>query len=159
MIQRPQSLFLLAMAVLLLTSVFTPLWKMTISNGEGIVTYELSALYLNTIVAGKEPTSVLVLYIALLFVAGAALAIFNMLKYNDRVLQMKLGALNSLVVAAGVGAAMYWIYQTEQSAGEAARGQFLYGFYLPVAAMLCNLISNRLIRRDHQLVKDADRLR
>ncbi len=160
MIQRPQTLFMLAMALLLLSGVFTPLWKLSVLHGEFTVTTTLSALYLDT----SGPTTqagekVIVAYIAFFFLAGAALSVYNMLQFKNRILQMKLGALNSLIIAAGVGAAMYWIYQTEQGAGEGARGQFLMGFYLPVAAMVCNLISNRLIRRDHLLVKDSDRLR
>lgn len=73
-------------------------------------------------------------------------------------MQMKLGSLNSLLIAAGLGISMYWVYQTEQQ-GSNNRGEFLIGFYLPLGAMLCNMISNRLIRRDHLLVKGSDRIR
>jgi hypothetical protein len=38
-------------------------------------------------------------------------------------------------------------------------GQYLIGTYLPMGAMVCNLIANRFIRRDENLVRSADRLR
>jgi hypothetical protein len=39
------------------------------------------------------------------------------------------------------------------------QGNYLMGFYLPVVALLFNLLSNRFIRKDEMLVKSADRIR
>jgi hypothetical protein len=33
------------------------------------------------------------------------------------------------------------------------------GLYLPIAAMICNILANRFIRRDENLVRSADRMR
>ena len=33
------------------------------------------------------------------------------------------------------------------------------GLWLPGAAVICNLLANRFIRKDERLVRDADRLR
>ena len=70
-------------------------------------------------------------------------------------LQMKLSALNSLFMAATLGISVY--YGTGMVKEYA--GGYGLGLFLPGAAMICNILANRYIRRDERLVKSVDRIR
>jgi hypothetical protein len=74
-------------------------------------------------------------------------------------LQLKLGALNVLLIAGTIGAAFYYSNQGEQLLNPTREGSFDAGFYLPTLALILNLLANRFIRRDDQLVRSMDRLR
>lgn len=93
---------------------------------------------------------------AILLIAAITIAIIEIGKYRDRVLQMKLGALNSLFLAGSIAAA--FIFSNDLTK-EFQGGQFGLGLWLPGAAVLCNLLANRFIRRDERLVRDSNRLR
>ncbi len=155
MIQRPQTLLLAGSIVLLLVSLFLPFWQLNYSTGSITL---LNAWQLVTsdeqgIMDQRE-----VFYIGLCFIGSMALSGFSISQFKDRLMQMKLGSLNSLLIASGLGISMYWVYLTEQQ-GSGLRGEFMVGFYLPLGAMLLNIISNRLIRRDQLVVKSSDRIR
>jgi hypothetical protein len=47
--------------------------------------------------------------------------------------------------------------QTNQSA--AGFENYEIGFFLVIIAMICNILANRFIRRDENLVRSADRMR
>jgi type IV secretory pathway TrbD component len=77
-------------------------------------------------------------------------------KYRNRVLQMKLGALNSLFLAGTIASAFFF---ANQLAKTFQSGDFGLGMWLPGLAVLCNLFANWFIRRDERLVRDSNRLR
>lgn len=93
---------------------------------------------------------------AILAIAAITLAIISIGKYRDRLLQMKLGALNSLFLAGTIAAAFIF---SNNLAEEFHGGRFGLGLWLPGVAVLCNLLANRFIRRDEKLVRDSNRLR
>ena len=95
--------------------------------------------------------------IAILSLAGATVAFISIQKFENRLLQIKLGALNSLLIAgSGFAAAYFAIHLAKDNH---APGDFGLGLYLPFVAVVCNAIANRFIRRDEKLVRDSDRLR
>lgn len=93
---------------------------------------------------------------AILTVAAITISIIEIGRYRDRVLQMKLGALNSLILAGVIASAFIF---SNQLADDFNGGQLGLGMWLPGAAVLCNLLANRFIRRDEKLVRDSQRLR
>ncbi|GHN00760.1 hypothetical protein WSM22_22490 [Cytophagales bacterium WSM2-2] len=95
--------------------------------------------------------------IAILALASATLALIEIQKFENRLLQMKMGALNSVLMA-GCGFAAAYLSITLARETHAP-GSFGLALYLPFAAMLLNAVANRFIRRDEKLVKDSDRLR
>jgi hypothetical protein len=97
--------------------------------------------------------------IGLLSAASAAVAIFEIFQFRSRGKQLLLGSINLLLITATLGAAFYFSNQGEQALNLKLEGQFLAGFYLPTLALLLNLLANRFIRRDEQLVRSMDRLR
>lgn len=98
--------------------------------------------------------------IGALAVLAALIALYETFQYRDRLKQMKFGLINSLVLAILLGACVYFsVYVGEEAVAPPVSGSYLPGFYLPILAMVLNLLANRFIRRDELLVRSMDRLR
>lgn len=95
--------------------------------------------------------------IGILALLAAGIAVYEIFKYKDRLTQMKLGALNSVVMAAVLGCSV-WFVTDGQKEWEVA-GTYGIGFFLPPAAMIFNILANRFIRKDEKLVRSVDRIR
>jgi uncharacterized protein YigA (DUF484 family) len=118
----------------------------------------LDAFQLEHFQQGTETTSKPVFYIGGLAIISSILGFFSITRFKNRLLQIKLGALNSLLMAGVLGLIMLFSNQGEEYI-QGQGGEYLLGTYLPMAAMICNLIANRFIRRDENLVRSSDRLR
>ncbi|GAB3331094.1 DUF4293 domain-containing protein [Hymenobacter humi] len=157
MIQRIQSVFLLLLALAMLSVLALPLWHKV----DGLTSQELTLSAFGfaakglTLPASTGPVWV----IGLLAGASAAVAFYEIFQFRSRGKQLLLGSINLLLITATLGAAFYFSNQGEQLLNLKLEGQFLAGFYLPTLALLLNLLANRFIRRDEQLVRSADRLR
>lgn len=147
--QRIQTVFLAVAIIALLVSLVQPIWSIQTETS----THILTPFYLMRDGAYLYfPFSAT----AILTVAAATLALTSMTKYKKRVVQIKLGALNSLVLVGVVGCSvLFAIRLIEEFQG----GAYGLGFYLPMVAVICNLISNFFIRRDERLVRNSERLR
>ena len=97
--------------------------------------------------------------IAVLAAASAAVAVYEIFQFRNRASQLMLGAVNLLLIVATVGASFYFSSKGEQLLNIKLEGQYQAAMYLPTLALLLNLLANRFIRRDEQLVRSADRLR
>jgi len=152
--QRVQTIFLLLLGALMLTTVFLDYWR----QQQGNQSTTLNAFELKHVRQQAEVASKPVFYIAGLAIISAILAFYSLTRFRNRLLQIKLGALNSLLMAGVLGLIMLFSNQGDQYI-QGQQGEFLPGTYLPMGAMICNLIANRFIRRDENLVRSADRLR
>lgn len=139
----------------LIASLFFPIWMHeTIGQSHKLFAFHYS-------IVGQSGDMISTDYMpycltAILAIASATIAIISIGKYRNRMLQMKLGALNSLFLAGTIAAAFIFSNNlTEAFHG----GKFSLGLWLPGVAVLCNLIANRFIRRDEKLVRDSNRLR
>src|SRR5687767_2648963 len=148
--QRIQTVFLAITIIALIISLIMPVWQGQSEDGAVVLT----PFYL----LQKEqyvywPYSLT----AVLVVAGITLALIEIRRYDNRILQIKLGALNTLILAgAMVCVAVYTMQLAKQYPTGSQNGM---GMYLIFAAVLCNWLAVRFIRRDERLVKDSDRLR
>ncbi|OEK06332.1 DUF4293 domain-containing protein [Roseivirga misakiensis] len=97
-------------------------------------------------------------YIGVLAIAASLVAIFSVFQFKNRLNQMKLGALNALLMAATLGLSFYNISEFEKISPE-IQGSIQAGFFFPAAAMILNILANRFIRKDEKLVKSVDRIR
>jgi hypothetical protein len=158
MIQRIQSVFLLLLALAMLSVVFLPIWsKLDPLSGQELVLTATKLTYAHADAGMSVPTPTYL--IAVLAVASALVALFEISQFRNRFLQLKLGILNFLIIVATIGAAFYFSGVGEKMLNVKIPGTFEAGFYLPTLALLLNLLANRFIRRDEQLVRSADRLR
>jgi hypothetical protein len=97
--------------------------------------------------------------IGVLAVASAAVAVLEIFQFRSRGKQLLLGSINLLLIMATVGASFYFSSKGEQLLNLKLEGKFQLAMYLPTLALLLNLLANRFIRRDEQLVRSMDRLR
>ncbi len=159
MIQRVQSLFLVVAVVCLVASLFFPIWqKLELEAHTGVILKAAYAeIYNPDQVITREvfPTVIL----GLLIITAVVLAVIEIFRYRNRLMQMKLGAVNSLVLAAFLGLSVYFTFHMEKLVGTADQGTYDLGMYLPAIALILNLVANRFIRKDEALVRSVDRIR
>lgn len=153
--QRIQTVFLLLAIISLLAAILFPIW---VHEAIG-QTHKLFAFHYS--IRGQSGEMITTQYLpycitAVLAVASITLSVIEIGKYKNRMLQMKLGALNSLFLA---GTILSAFLLSNQLTKEFGGGQLGLGLWLPGIAVICNLLANRFIRRDEKLVRDSNRLR
>jgi Domain of unknown function (DUF4293) len=152
--QRIQTVFLVIAIISLLVSIFLPIWANKDASGN---THVLYAIHYSVIENDKQVTTYFPYSLTAVFAfASITVAFIEIGKFKNRMLQMKLGALNSLFLVATIGSALYFASQMIKTY---QGGQYGLGMWLPGLAVLCNLLANRFIRKDEKLVRDSDRLR
>ena len=156
MIQRIQSVFLLLLALAMLSLLALPLWHKV----DGLTGQELTLTAFGFDAKGLAvPAPGPVWLIGLLAAASAAVAGFEIFQFRHRTKQLLLGSVNLLLITATLGAEYLFYSKGEQLLNIKLEGQLMLAFYLPTLALVLNLLANRFIRRDEQLVRSADRLR
>lgn len=165
MIQRIQSIFLLIVAICMGLMLALDIWqKVSITDNEIV---ELNAYFLTHYELGETqaapPPDVIeqkaTWYIAILSSLAAVVALYSIFRYDNRLTQIKLGALNSLLIGATLVACLLLSMQGDQMLAAGTDGTYLPGFYLPAVALIFNMLANRFIRKDEALVRSADRFR
>lgn len=155
MIQRIQSLLLLISAAVLSICLFTPAWEAT-SEGTMI---QLNSFTLNVT---HETTST---HKDLFFIAGLIgisilLTFFIIFKYKNRILQMRLNMMNTILICLIEGLYFWYIREVKLFLGDAAITEnFGLAFYMPLAALVLCFIAGKRIQKDEELVKSVDRIR
>jgi hypothetical protein len=153
--QRIQTVFLVIAIISLIGAILFPIWVHQDSIEQ---VHKLFAFhYSKTAVSGETETLYFpYVFTAVLAIASITIAFIEIGKYKDRVLQMKLGALNSLFLAGMIICA----YLFSRELGNTFQGgRYGLGLWLPGVAVFCNLLANRFIRRDEKIVRDSNRLR
>ncbi|RAW03023.1 DUF4293 domain-containing protein [Pseudochryseolinea flava] len=155
--QRIQTLFLIVVIASLVGSLLMPIWASQVSESKTHLLYAFHYSIKEKTATGDTLTTAYLPYAltACLMVAAITLAIIEIGRYKNRLLQLKLGALNSLFIAGAMASALYFSYQLHGQLG----GAFGFGLWLPFGAVISNFLSNQFIRRDEKLVRDSDRLR
>ncbi len=152
--QRKQTIFLSIAIASLIGMIFFPVWEAK----DETTRWVLYPLYYG-VKTGEVNTIVYFPYciIAILGIAAATVAAMAIGKFENRLLQLKLGALNSLLMAGCMCSAAYLAIKLIQA--NHLSGSYGVSLFFPAIAMVCNAIANRFIRKDENLVKDSDRLR
>jgi len=154
--QRIQTIFLALVVLCMVVSLFLPVW--IYNDPTTNVTHQLYPLHYSMIQNGERTTHYIPYCVmAVLMVAAATLAVMELRRYDNRILQIKIGTLNSLVLALAM---VSIVILSNQLASEFSSG-WKYGFslYLSFGGVLFNWLAIRFIRRDEKLVRDSDRLR
>lgn len=158
MLQRVQSILLMVAGICMIVFLGTTTWQKDIAEtSEQVI---LNPYYLihtkGALAVLKKP----VYYLALMAVMASGLSIFTIFQYKNRVRQMLLVALNSLLIGATLGVAVYHVQYEANSMGDMSKdGHFSIGFWAVFVALFANWAANRFIRKDDKLVKSADRMR
>ncbi|MEX2336673.1 MAG: DUF4293 domain-containing protein [Fulvivirga sp.] len=160
MLQRIQTVFLSLVVLLMLLMLIFPIW--TYQSEDMTITYMLSAFYLETDGGAADALTKVYfpyMFVASLAIAAATIGVIEIAKFKNRLLQMKLGALNSLLMAGSMGLGLYFAGEIMDEKQLTAGWTYGPGVFLPAAAMICNVIANRFIRKDERLVRSVDRIR
>ena len=151
--QRIQTLFLVLVVISMLVSFFLPIWKIT----NGTTEMQLYPLHFSTIENGVKTTQYFPFSImAILMAAAATVAVMEILRFDNRMTQVKLGTLNSLILALALGSVVYFYNHVTSQYGY---GKFGLSIWVPFIGVACNWLAIRFIRRDEKLVRDSDRIR
>lgn len=147
MIQRIQTIFLLVVVAAMSTFIFSDLIIFTSETATTTISgWQIKSAEGNSIA----------FFILIPAVLAIATAVFSIFQFKNRLLQMKLGALNSLFMGLCIGLCYYYM---STYGSETTQMALTKSFYLPMVGLMFNLISNRSIRRDEKLVRDSNRLR
>ena len=164
MIQRVQTLWLLGVSVCMGLMLVYFIWAEVIEDQSRVVTFTAFSIeVVNTQNTPERTDDVLIesrstWYVAALAILASLTALLSIFRFKNRLTQMKLGALNSLFMVATLATCYFLINQTEEVFPE-TRGQTQLTFFLPMAGLILNMISNRFIRRDEKLMKSVERIR
>lgn len=154
--QRIQTVFLVLVVVAMLVSMLLPIW--VFQDPVSGVQHELYPLHY-TIKENGTRSTVYFPYCAtaILMVAAATIAILEIRRFDNRIVQIKMGTLNSLVL---MGVMICAVVFSNRLAG-----QFNYGWRYGITIWTCfagvafNWMALRFIRRDEKLVRDSNRMR
>lgn len=156
--QRIQTIFLGVVFLCCAVSVFMPIWVLKTATEK----HELYALHYSitqnpdTAEVIKKTTYFPYMFVGVLLAAAATLSVMEIRRFDNRMTQMKLGALNSLFLALGLGGAVYF---ANTLLTQFKGGVYGFGLWLPAAAAIFNWLAMRFIRRDERIVRDSQRLR
>ena len=167
MLQRIQTIFMTIAALAMISMLFFPLWEKSDAQFDGELreyaimdTYKLhhEKHHIST-----DTVDVLSSQSTFLLSIGAILAalvmFFSITRFKNRMIQVKLNALFSLLTAITLMGSYFYVSKANLLFDPQVQGTFLLGFYLPIVAMLNNFLANRFIRRDEKLVRSMDRIR
>lgn len=137
----------------MVVSLFLPIWKFA----DGVKEFQLYPLHFSTLENGQKATIYFPYSItAVLMVAAATIAVMQIRRYDNRMTQIKLGTLNSLILAAVMVCVVIFYNNVTKQFGY---GRYGLSLWVPFVGVACNWLAIRFIRRDEKLVRDSDRLR
>ncbi|MEY4986626.1 MAG: hypothetical protein RL567_405 [Bacteroidota bacterium] len=157
MIQRPQTIFLCL--VIIANSLVSAGWSIWAKVGQAGQRAELFFNEWTLTFAGKT-TETSAIAIVILLTLSTIVTLITIFSFKNRIRQMMLGLINSLLLAGAMAYAFWVIFKEAMPAFEPeAQGKYGYGFYAMVVALLANMIANRLVRKDEMLVQSSNRMR
>ena len=148
MIQRKQSLFLLAVLLIGITMVFLPFQTISINN-------QLMALCLMPTCCSEIMDSTIYYPMVLNFLA-IVLSIFTIFQFKNRVLQYKLSNILALLNVFITGLFFLLVFT---KSGALENIHFTFGAFLPIVSVFFAFLAAHFIKKDEQLVRNSDRIR
>ncbi|WP_242203710.1 DUF4293 domain-containing protein [Aestuariivivens insulae] len=138
MLQRIQSIYLLAVAIVSAGVIFIcPLFQIEGKDGQWVYATD-NLVYLS------------------LFLGSALLALTSIFRYKNRKSQFVLGRLNIILNFFLLG---FFVYLSLNVSGETVVSEKGIGMFLPIISIVFLVLANRAIKKDEDLVKSVDRLR
>ena len=148
--QRIQTVFLGITIMALAISLILPVW---VGQSEGSTVVLTPFYLLQTDQYSYYPYSVTAFFV----VVSLTISVIEVRRYDNRMLQMKLGLLNTVILLASMISIVVFTLQLSKQFPVGAKNGT--GMFLIFGAVLCNWLALRFIRRDEKLVRDSDRLR
>lgn len=153
MIQRVQSLYLLASALIAMALFLIPISEFTVlddKGGKAIVSLTL----LETNGTAQPSSSLYPLLLLNLLIFSAS--VFSIFQYKNRPSQIRITTLTTLF---SVCLIILAFYTSNRFCPEGERPHYLSGIYLLAAQVIFLLLARRAIRKDELLIRSANRIR
>lgn len=153
MIQRIQTLYLLAVTVLMSTTLFAPIARFTV----GGIDYELTAFAL----AGNGESQS-TLWMGIILVVATVLPLVTLFLFKKRQLQIRLCGAEVVMLLGALAfiALYYWLSVDKAFEGvEIAHKQFCWAAPMPIGSIILTYLAGRAIFKDEILVRSLDRIR
>lgn len=106
MIQRIQSVFLALIAICLFSAMLLDFWGKSGPEGKEVI---LNAMQMTLTENGEETKVIPTFYLMILAFLGSAIAVGSLFSYKNRLRQMQLNFLNTLVISGLMGTSAYFI--------------------------------------------------
>lgn len=156
MLQRVQSLFLLAASALMLMIFIWPLASYYSENIAVVVNvYQVKTLA--TQQGSISVNAVLTGFLSLLAFGCAAISVFTIFKFRDRLFQIKLARIAVIINIIFIVIVFALTDFIRKKTGVAP--DYGTSIFFPVVALLFQLLAMKFIKKDEDLVKSSDRLR
>ena len=152
MLQRPQTLYLLGALLLFILMLTGPLARFTLEGEEWILKH--SGVISDT----GQRMELATWPLTTLFGLVAALTLYTIMSYRNRIRQMRLCIFIMLLSAGMIGIMFYYTWVV-RSRLEGALLLYQWRFIVPPVAIVLLYLGFRRIRRDELLVKAYDRIR
>ncbi|MBL4716339.1 MAG: hypothetical protein COC01_07185 [Bacteroidetes bacterium] len=163
MIQRIQSVYLFLSGIACLLLLYFPFYKISVlTDTTNMFDIQINLWGINMIGAESNVAVVVVLtiIISILTIVTGMLSLFTIANYSRRELQMKLCKINFLLIT-GLLACMVWYLDdaTKILCMEQCEKDVALGMFLPALAIIFTFLANKGIKKDHDMIKAADRIR
>jgi len=149
MIQRIQTLYLLAIVALGIALIWQPVVQLITPEGTDLQVWELSAL------GGAPMQGLWVLLVTTILIP--ALALIDIFLFNKRLLQARLNIFLALLCLGYYGVLAIYIWQAKLALG--VEWHILPWASFPLVCFVLTLMATRRILKDEALVRAADRIR
>ena len=151
MIQRKQTVYLLAQIAVLCVLFFVPFAEFITADGLNINFVHNNITTEDNILLSTFPVTVIIVLIILL-------AFFTVFLYKNRKLQIRFCVYNAVMSVGILIMMMFYIYQINSNM-EITASNYKVWMAIPIASLFCSIQALRGIRKDDILVKSYDRLR
>lgn len=159
MIQRVQTIFLFLIVVAMGITIGTSLWSQSETGSDG-GSWELTAFMLTQLdPSGEVIESSSKWYLSALAAFAGFLALISIFQYKSRAKQLLFNMINSLVMVVLIVAVFLTTNGINSEIEATSGGTYHFGFWVILAAMVCNMLANRFIKKDEALVRSVDRIR
>jgi len=157
MIQRPQTLFFLAIVAICVMLIFSDTTFFEAQNTDSSQSVEVE--YDETKLTATEGTSSEVNTYMLGFIAAiGALAVAGLLLFKNRKLQTLISSVNYLLIL-GLIIIMYMYSMHIDYFEGTGKQSFTFAALLPMALLFFNFLAIKGVKRDEKLIRSMDRLR
>ena len=154
MIQRIQSLYLLAASVILLPLFFQPLANIQLSEN-------LFLQFFHNRITGSDQeffSTTETLPVTILLSVLIAISLFAIFQYKNRVRQIRLCIFN-IILHFGLVGLIYFYTKYTLSQHNGIQSAFLWPVMLIFISIIFNYMAIKMIQKDELLIKSIDRLR
>ena len=152
MIQRIQTLYLFVVALLMSLTLFMPIASFTVAGQ----TYELTAFALRCGEASETTV-----WMGIMLSLAAALPLVNIFLFKRRVLQIRLCAVEIILLLGSLVmiGLYYWLTSRIFEGLVIEHRQFGWAAPMPLVSLILAYLASRAIFKDEMLVRSLDRIR